>query len=92
MMPRNRRAVIDLPAPDRSAGLLELARVRHGSRRMDGAAELMLDPEVGLRLGDRVLLPGMPVDVFIRTGSHTPLAYLVQPFADYFNRALRENG
>jgi ATP-binding cassette subfamily C protein len=33
MMPRNRRAVIDLPAPDRSAGLLELARVRHGSRR-----------------------------------------------------------
>jgi HlyD family secretion protein len=56
------------------------------------AAELMLDPEVGLRLGDRVLLPGMPVDVFIRTGSHTPLAYLVQPFAEYFNRALRENG
>jgi ATP-binding cassette subfamily C protein len=32
-MPRNRRAVIDLPAPDRSAGLLELARVRHGSQR-----------------------------------------------------------
>jgi ATP-binding cassette subfamily C protein len=32
MMPRNRRVVIDLPAPDRSSGLLELAGVRHASR------------------------------------------------------------
>ncbi|MBF9031695.1 HlyD family type I secretion periplasmic adaptor subunit [Rhodobacterales bacterium HKCCE3408] len=43
------------------------------------------------RLIDRTLLPGMPVEAFIRTESRTPLAYLVRPFADYFNRAFRES-
>lgn len=56
------------------------------------SAELVIDPAGLAQLGDHALLPGMPVEVFVRTGSHTPLAYLVQPFADYFTRALRENG
>ena len=43
------------------------------------------------RLGDRALLPGMPVEVFLQTGRHTPLAYLVKPFTDYFSRAFRES-
>lgn len=42
------------------------------------------------RLEERRLVPGMPVEVFIQTGTRTPLAYLLQPFTDYFNRALRE--
>jgi HlyD family secretion protein len=33
----------------------------------------------------------MPVEVFIRTGERTPLAYLVKPLAEYFNRAFRES-
>jgi HlyD family secretion protein len=37
-----------------------------------------------------VLVPGMPVEAFIRTGDRTPLEYLVKPMADYFNRAFRE--
>lgn len=36
------------------------------------------------------LLPGMPVEAFIRTGEHAPLTYLVKPLADYFIRAFRE--
>ncbi|MDH5454067.1 MAG: HlyD family type I secretion periplasmic adaptor subunit, partial [Paracoccaceae bacterium] len=42
-------------------------------------------------LGNLVLVPGMPVEVFIRTGDRTPLAYLLRPLADYFNRAFRES-
>lgn len=38
-----------------------------------------------------VLIPGMPVQAFLQTQSRTPLAYLVKPLADYFNRAFRED-
>jgi len=54
-------------------------------------------PEVELadgeraRLGNRTLVPGMPVEVFLQTGRRTPLAYLVKPFMDYFARAFRES-
>lgn len=41
-------------------------------------------------LEERRLVPGMPVEIFIQTGTRSPLAYLLQPFTDYFNRALRE--
>ncbi len=48
----------------------------------EGQAELLPD--------DMVLIPGMPVEAFIRTGDRTPLAYLVKPLADYFAKAFRE--
>lgn len=54
-------------------------------------ARLQLDPGEAARLGDRSLLPGMPVEVFLQTGQRTPLAYLVKPFTDYFSRAFRES-
>jgi HlyD family secretion protein len=52
-----------------------------------------LTPDAGeiARLEGRALIPGMPVEAFIRTTPRTPLAYLVQPFADYFARAFRES-
>ncbi|MDF3414712.1 HlyD family type I secretion periplasmic adaptor subunit [Sulfitobacter sp. M57] len=37
------------------------------------------------------LLPGMPVEAFIRTGERSPMAYMIKPVADYFARALRES-
>jgi HlyD family secretion protein len=40
---------------------------------------------------DTVLIPGMPVETFIRTDARTPLAYLVKPLADYFTKAFRES-
>jgi len=39
---------------------------------------------------DATLLPGMPVEAFIRTEDRTPLAYLVKPLTDYFTKAFRE--
>ncbi len=53
--------------------------------------EIVLDDgEIG-KLGEgQVLLPGMPVDAFLQTRARTPIAYLVQPFTDYFTRAFRE--
>lgn len=38
-----------------------------------------------------VLIPGMPVEAFIRTADRSPLAYLVKPLADYFTKAFRES-
>lgn len=40
---------------------------------------------------DQILVPGMPVDAFIRTGRHTPFAYLTEPLVHYLSRALRES-
>lgn len=40
---------------------------------------------------DVILLPGMPVESFIRTADRSPLSYLVQPLTDYFVRAFRES-
>ncbi|MEM6563107.1 MAG: HlyD family type I secretion periplasmic adaptor subunit [Pseudomonadota bacterium] len=36
------------------------------------------------------LVPGMPVEAFIKTDDRTPLTYLVQPLSVYFARAFRE--
>lgn len=50
-------------------------------------------PEEGelAKLTGLTLLPGMPVEAFIRTQARTPMAYLIKPFTDYFNRAFRES-
>jgi HlyD family secretion protein/epimerase transport system membrane fusion protein len=40
--------------------------------------------------GGTSLYPGMPVEVMIRTGSHTMLEYLTKPILDSMGRAMRE--
>jgi HlyD family secretion protein len=37
------------------------------------------------------VVPGMPVDSFIRTGNRSPANYFLRPLANYFNRAFRES-
>lgn len=37
------------------------------------------------------ILPGMPVEAFIKTEDRSPLAYLVKPMTDYFMKAFRES-
>lgn len=54
-------------------------------------AEIVLNEGEAARLTDRTLLPGMPVEAFIRTEDRTPMAYLLRPLTDYFNRAFRES-
>lgn len=54
-------------------------------------AELALDAHELEKLPEGAkLLPGMPVEAFLRTHDRTPLAYLLKPFTDYFARAFRE--
>lgn len=54
-------------------------------------AELALDPDqMELLPEGSKLLPGMPVEAFLRTHDRTPLAYLLKPFTDYFAKAFRE--
>ncbi len=54
-------------------------------------AEIRLDPGEQERLPENaVLIPGMPVESYIRTEDRSPLTYLIKPFADYFVRAFRE--
>ncbi|WP_299284178.1 HlyD family type I secretion periplasmic adaptor subunit [uncultured Tateyamaria sp.] len=54
--------------------------------------EIALNPgELGKLAEGQVLIPGMPVEAFLRTADRSPMAYLMQPMADYFNRAFRES-
>jgi HlyD family secretion protein len=55
-------------------------------------AEIVLnDGEIDRLPEGAALIPGMPVEAFIRTEDRTPLAYLVKPFTDYFAKAFRES-
>jgi HlyD family secretion protein len=68
------------------------------------AADLTQDPKTGAayytarvaaaesdvrQLNELKLVPGMPVEAFIRTGERTALSYLTKPLADQMNRAFR---
>ncbi len=54
-------------------------------------AEIVLREGQIALLGERQLVPGMPVEAFIRTQDRTPLAYLIEPLRVYFARAFRES-
>ncbi|MEM9583870.1 MAG: HlyD family type I secretion periplasmic adaptor subunit [Pseudomonadota bacterium] len=52
--------------------------------------EIVMDDATAVQTKGLTLLPGMPVEAFIQTHARSPLAYLVEPLADYFFRAFRE--
>jgi HlyD family secretion protein len=54
-------------------------------------AEIELNEGELAKLGEVTLIPGMPVEAFIRTDERTPVQFLTRPFTDYFNRAFRES-
>lgn len=63
-----------------------------GTRARYYRAEIVLNEGQIERLPDgTVLIPGMPVEAFIRTEDRTPIVYLVKPFTDYFAKAFRES-
>lgn len=49
------------------------------------------DAETLASLNHVTLLPGMPVETFLKTEDRTPLDYLTHPLTVYFNRAFRED-
>jgi HlyD family secretion protein len=54
-------------------------------------ARVVLDAGEAARLPEgTTLIPGMPVETFIRTVDRTPMAYLTQPLMDYLARTFRE--
>jgi HlyD family type I secretion membrane fusion protein len=52
-------------------------------------AELLPNDDELDKLGGQRLLPGMPVEAFIRTTERSPLSYLAKPLTDYFTKAFR---
>ena len=52
-------------------------------------AELLPNDDELDKLGGQKLLPGMPVEAFIRTTERSPLSYLAKPLTDYFTKAFR---
>ncbi|MGH1463843.1 MAG: HlyD family type I secretion periplasmic adaptor subunit [Cognatishimia sp.] len=55
------------------------------------AEVLMNEGELAKLPDNLVLIPGMPVESFLKTDDRTPLAYLVKPFTDYLTKAFRES-
>ena len=51
---------------------------------------VLLRTEEVARLGNSKLMPGMPVDVFIKTRGRTALSYLIKPLKDQAERAFKE--
>lgn len=54
-------------------------------------AKIVISPADLHKLGGLKLVPGMPAEVYIRTGQRSLLSYLTKPFADQLARAFREN-
>lgn len=53
-------------------------------------ARIQVTPEGMEDLGDLTLVPGMPAEVFINTGSRTFLQYLMKPLTNAMARSFRE--
>lgn len=69
------RVAADVTRNDKSVSAYYLARIRMATDRVSDEMRLV---------------PGMPVDVFIRTQDRTLLSYLVKPLTDQAARAFRE--
>ncbi len=55
-------------------------------------AEVQMDEgEIEKLPAGMVLIPGMPVEAFVRTAERTPMDYLLKPLADYFAKAFRDS-
>ena len=49
----------------------------------------MIESELA-KLGSVTLLPGMPVDAFLKTEDRSPASYVIAPIANFFQRAFRD--
>ena len=60
------------------------ADLNHDRQKNQNAATL--PPSEGRRLGGLELVSGMPVEVFLQTGSQTMMSYLLKPITDQLLR------
>ncbi len=54
-------------------------------------ADIAIGAEAREQLAGLEILPGMPVEAFIRTEDRSPIVYLAKPLTDYFTKAFRES-
>ncbi|WP_339108414.1 HlyD family type I secretion periplasmic adaptor subunit [Thioclava sp. GXIMD4216] len=54
-------------------------------------AEVMPDAAAEAEMSKMPLLPGMPVEAYLRTTDRTPLSYILAPFMSYLEHAFRES-
>lgn len=96
----NQRVVLRFPAfnsrttPELDGKITRISADTFTDNRT-GASYYMLEAEIDDNRGVQhsngmTLVPGMPVEVFIRTEDRSPISYLIKPMADFFSRALRE--
>ena len=63
-----------------------------GSQLSYYRAEIQLNEGEAARLpAGMTMIPGMPVEAFLRTDERSPISYLMKPVADYFAKAFRES-
>lgn len=55
------------------------------------SARITISPQERAKLGELALIPGMPVEAYIKAEPRTALAYLIKPISDQMERAMREN-
>ena len=55
------------------------------------AATIVFDEDKLRELKDVEIVPGMPVEVLIKTGEFTIATYILAPILDSFNRSFRDN-
>src|SRR5262249_33297021 len=55
------------------------------------SVRITIEPSEVARLGNVALVPGMPVETFMKTGERSVASYLVKPFYDQMMRAFRES-
>lgn len=55
------------------------------------SARIAIPAQERAKLGDLALIPGMPVEAYIKSEPRTALAYLMKPISDQMERAMREN-
>ena len=80
-------------APERTGRIAQISADALTDERTGIAyfrAEITLETDRGVQGPDAGILPGMPVQAFIRTADRSPLSYFLKPFTDYFRQAFRE--
>jgi HlyD family secretion protein len=55
------------------------------------SARIAISADERAKLGGLVLIPGMPVEAYIKAEPRSVLSYLVKPISDQMERAMREN-
>ncbi|MND35561.1 Type I secretion system membrane fusion protein PrsE [compost metagenome] len=55
------------------------------------SARIAISPQERAKLGELALVPGMPVEAYIKAEPRTALAYIIKPISDQMERAMREN-